>query len=211
MRRMISILACAGALALAAGTAAAQQSKDEDPNMPKLYTQIGVSASVGGGVFGFTDSKMTDFTNVGGTWGARIVAGTRLPVSIEAAYSGGAAAIDAIGLDNNAILVSTGIEGEARVNFLTGDWQPYALAGIGWRRYDVTNTKVNTSDVQDSDNVLEVPMGAGIAWRYKGLVVDARGMFRAAFSNDLVAPQGQGNNKPDLHNWEAMINGGWEF
>jgi hypothetical protein len=192
-------------------TALAQSSDDTDPNRPKkLLLRYGMSASVGGGIVGFTDGDTTDFADVGGRWEARLAIGTRTPIGFEAAYTGGAQAIDALGLDTSAVLVGSGLEGLARLNLATRAWQPYVLAGAGWRRYDLTNADFNTSSVNDQDNVLEIPLGAGVAYRYKGLVVDLRAVFRAAIDSDLVKTP-EGANNADLHTWETSVRAGFEF
>lgn len=181
-----------------------------DENQPNLMFSSGMSASVGGGIMGFADSDMNDFVDVGGAWEARVAVGTREYVGFEAAYTGSAASIDAIGLDSDAVLVSTGLEALARANLLKGEIQPYAVAGVGWRRYDLTNADTNTSSVTDEDDVFEIPLGIGAAYRYKGLVLDARGMFRVALEEDLIATAA-GQDEAKLHTIEGTIKVGWEF
>lgn len=198
---------------LVVGSAHAQSSSaDTDKNRPKLLTKFGMSASVGGGIVGFTDTDTTDFADVGGSWEARLAVGTRRMLGAEIAYTGGAHNIDALGLDSSAVLVSTGLEALGRVNLTTVALQPYILAGVGWRRYDVTNADFNTSSVNEDDNVLEIPLGVGVAYRYKGLVVDVRALFRAAADSDLVrVGANQANNTAELHTWEGSLRVGWEF
>jgi hypothetical protein len=182
----------------------------EEETKPNLIMPWGMSLNVGGGVTGFVDEDMRDFADEGGAWDARFVAGTRSYIAFEAAYTGGAQNIDALGLDSDAVLLSTGLEGAVRLNFMTDEIQPYILAGAGWRHYAVTNESFNTSSVRSNDDVLEVPLGAGISYRYKGLVADLRGIFRPAFDNDLVATRGT-EAEPELHSWSANGTVGWEF
>lgn len=181
-----------------------------DPSAPSLMTPYGMEASVGGGIIGFTDGDANDFTDVGGSWQARLLVGTRTMWGVEVAYTGAAHSVDALGLDNDAILVSTGLEALGRFNFLTQEWQPYLVAGLGWRRYDVTNADFNTSAVSDSDNLLEIPLGGGLAYRSGGLVIDLRLMFRAAADEDLIqaAPF---EDEPSLDTFEGSLRVGWEF
>ena len=186
----------------------------DEPGMgrfaPKILTTYGTSVSVGGGVVGFVDNAMRDFANVGGAWDARLVFGTRANIAVEAAYTGGAVGIDALGLDNNAALISSGAEVLGRLNFLTEEWQPYVVAGVGWRHYSIVNTDSNTSSVGDAEDLGEIPMGAGVAYRYKGLVVDARGLYRAAFNDEMIetAPR---EEKANLHTWQGQVTAGYEF
>jgi hypothetical protein len=202
-----------GVLGLLLVFGAAEARADEmsgDSNKPKIFSIYGASLSVGGGVTGFADDAMRDFANVGGAWDARLVFGTRAPVGIEAAYIGGATPVDALGLDDNAALVSGGVEVLGRVNLMETDWQPYAVAGIGWQHYSVVNSDRNTSSVANDDDIGEVPMGAGVAYRYRGLVVDARGLYRLAFNDDLIQ-ESPGEEKANLHSWQAQLTAGWEF
>lgn len=183
----------------------------EDPTAPTIRTGYGATFSIGGGIMQFTDSEMRDFANVGGAWNARLTYGTRANLALEAAYTGGAVSIDALGLEDSAKLLSTGIEVLARINLLdSGQWQPYVAGGIGWRRYSVVSSDTNTSSVADSDDLGEVPLGVGVAYRFKGLVIDARGMFRVAFSDEIV-DTGSEEDKATLDNWQGSVNAGWEF
>jgi len=167
---------------------------------------MGMSASIGGGVLGFTDASTNNNIDVGGGWEARLGVGTRSIVGVEAAYTGSASNINALGLDNSAILVSNGLEGDVRLN-LAGYFAvtPYVFGGVGWRRYDLTNADFNTSDVNDQDDVMEIPVGAGIEYRYRGFLFDARGTFRPAFNDDLLGPG------RELHTWAATGRLGFEF
>ena len=170
------------ALILALPTVAFAADKPES----KLIFPMGMSADIGGGVRSFIDQDARDFTKPGGTWTARLVVGTRSYVGAEAAYFGSAQAIDAIGIDNKAMLLSNGVEGLLRVNVLTGTWQPYALAGVAWRRYSLQNTQANTSSVLDSDDVAEIPVGVGLAYRTGGFIFDLRATYNNAFGQRLM-------------------------
>ena len=200
----------AGIALLSLGAPALADTSDMGPNAPNIFTVYGTSVSVGGGVVGFTDGDMRDFATVGGAWDARVVYGTRTLVAIEAAYTGGAVGVDALGLDDNAALISTGAEVLARVNFLQKEWQPYVVAGLGWRHYSIVNTDRNTSSVGEDEDLGEIPMGAGVSYRYQGLVVDGRALFRAAFNDDMIRSTESGS-EANLHNWQAQVTAGYEF
>jgi hypothetical protein len=77
---------------------------------------IGVGATVCGGLTGFVDQQARAFTDAGPSWEARITVGTRLPIAIEGAYVGLAQNIDALGVDDNALIVGHGAEGAVRLN-----------------------------------------------------------------------------------------------
>jgi hypothetical protein len=170
-----------------------------------LVTGFGMALSIGGGVTDFTAERARGATNLGGTYGARLTIGTRLPFAVEVAYIGTAQGMDVLGLDSDAILLGNGGEATLRLNILQGTVSPYIFGGAGLTHYSVENSDFNTSAVEDSDNVYTIPMGAGAALQYRGLVVDGRGTFRYAFEEDLLGEDAK------LHNWGAQVNVGFEF
>jgi hypothetical protein len=186
-----------------------------------LMSGFGTSVQVGGGVFGFTSDGADDFMNTGGSWTARLVFGTRMPLALEAAYIGSANDIEALGLDEDAVLLSNGAEANLRWNVLStlfrtgidtpiGYMDPYVFSGIGYRRYSLVNEDFNTSSVNDNDNVGEVPIGGGVNWMIGGLAVDLRGEYRLAFDDDLLAAGGR-TESTELNTWNASARVGWEF
>ncbi len=204
-KRLLLAFALLGAAALSAGPAAA------DETQPTLLTEWGMSISAGGGVQDFVGEEMRDTTGIGGMWDVRYQLGTRTPIAVEAAYIGSAQAIDALGLDDSAVLLGTTVEATARFNFLARDaFQPFAFAGGAWSRYDLTNADVNTSSIEDSDDVFEVPMGVGLAYRYGGILGDVRGTFRYSTEEDLVPAETAGEHQ-QMSRWSASARLGYEF
>ena len=175
-----------------------------------MLERYGIEVALGGGVEGFASQTLRDATNVGGMWDVRVAVGTRSPLAFEAAYIGSAQSIDALGLDTSAILVGNGVEGKVRVNLLDTEIQPFAFAGVGWRRYSLTNESFNTSAVSSSDDVLELPFGAGVAYKIAGFTLDARGEFRLATEEDLM-PSRTSGAAADMHRWSANANIGYAF
>jgi len=184
------------------------QAQEAQPE-PRLLTPYGLSLTVGGGVTGFLDQDMQDATDPGGSWEARLAAGTREFIGLEAAYIGSAQPIDALGLDADAVLLGTGLEATARINLVKGAIQPYVLAGAGWMHYQLTNADTNTSSVEEDDDVLAVPLGVGVGYRYQRLILDARGVFRPVAYSDLIPTAG--DTETSLHSWTALVRGGFEF
>lgn len=176
--------------------------------------RYGVAFVLGGGVDGFTNDSLRSSTKDGGSWDARAIFGTRDWVGFEAAYIGSAQSINALGLDNDALLVGNGVQGNLRLN-LTRDQlvQPFAFAGAAWRHYNLQNNGINTSDVRDSDDVLEIPMGVGLAYKYEGFMIDARGEFRAATGEDLMPSLSglDGDSRAEMHRWGVNANIGYAF
>lgn len=185
---------------------------NDEPGGPTLE-RYGVSLALGGGVEGFTNDTLRASTNPGGLYNLRVAIGTRSPFAIEGAYIGSVQSIDVLGLDSNALLVGNGLEGKLRINFMDEAVQPFAFAGVGWRRYSLQNTDTNTSAVASDDDVLEVPFGAGLAYKIAGLQLDARGEFRYATQEDLMpslTPE-RGGDAAEMHRWSINTNIGYAF
>ncbi len=175
-----------------------------------LGQKYGLSAMFGGGLVGFADQDTRDFASTGGSWEARFAFGTKSWLAVEAAYVGSLQGLDALGLDSNARLLGNGGEADVRINLLQGlAWQPYALVGAGWTHYSVTNSNANTSDVAESDNVLTMPIGAGIGYRYRNVLFDLRGTYRATTQAELIDMHGTG--EANLDTWSATLKAGFEF
>jgi hypothetical protein len=179
--------------------------KDEVPIIPQ-----GAGFSIGGGVIDFSGEDMRDMTGTGGTWDARGIYGTRSLLAVEGAYLGSAQEIDALGLDTDAMLVGTGLEAAGRVNILTGDLKPYLFGGVAWRRYDLTRADTNTSDVNEQDDVVEVPFGVGVSYQLGKVMFDVRGCYRAAFDEEL-APAATAGEDADLDSFSATARVGFAF
>lgn len=176
----------------------------------------GIAVSAGGGVSGFTGESARNAAQDGGNWDVRATVGTHSPIAAEVSYLGSAQAIDALGLDDSAVLLGNGVQANLRVNLTTkGAFQPFLFGGAAWRHYSLENVDTNTSDVSSSDNVLEIPVGAGVAYRYRGFILDARGEFRPSVGDDLLPSLVQeplsNDNEAELHRWGVNANVGYEF
>lgn len=171
---------------------------------------FGMSLSLGGGVSDFIDDDAEDITDVGGAWDARLAIGTRSILGLEAAYVGTAQDMDALGLDDDAVLVSNGVEALARLNLGNYALQPYVVGGVGWTRYEIVNEDFNTSAIESQDDIVTVPVGAGLNARLGGgFLVDGRFTYRAAFNDNLIDATTNGSG--DLDNWNVTARLGYEF
>lgn len=171
-------------------------------------TMVGVTAMVGGGTEGFVEDNATAFTQVGGGWNVRVGVLSRFLLTPELAYIGSAQDISAVGLDPDAILLSNGGEANLRLNILPGVFQPYVFGGIGFRHYEIVNSDVNTSAIEDSDTIGIVPMGGGFTVRLDNFLLDARGTFRWAFEDQMLTStvdEGLG-----MSTWMAELRAGVE-
>jgi len=177
-------------------------------------SRIGLEALLGGGVTSYWDKGTRAITNAGGSWDARLGIGSRSYIGGEVAYIGSAQNITALGLDSNAILLSNGAEGVLRVNFTKTKFQPYIFGGVGYLNYQVTNTRATNADINDNDNILEVPFGVGLSARpYRALLLDVRGTGRATYFDDLFSrfATASGVNGTGLNSWTFGAHLGWEF
>jgi hypothetical protein len=177
-------------------------------------SEIGVGLTLGGGAVGFWQDGTKSFVDIGGTWDVRATLGTRLPLAFELAYVGTAQGMNALGLDTNAILLGSTAEGDIRFNILRGRVQPYIFGGVGYSYYRITNTAIATSDLQRTDNVLEVPFGAGLAWRLgQAFLLDIRGTGRLTYFDDLFKNAAAATNAGNsgMSNWMGTAHLGWEF
>ena len=187
----------------------------------RLVTGIGIGVDVGGGVFGFTDATMRSLASpVGGLWSFRTTLGTHVPLAVELGYVGSANTINSQLGRAQATLLGTTFEAALRWNVLPqAPWTPYAFAGVGWQRYTLDDRAFQLSDtgIANRDDLLVVPLGAGIAYRFGALVTDVRGTFRVAEGSSLVLEtpatslQNGFGGYAQMHQWDASVNVGYEF
>ena len=170
-------------------------------------SKVGLALMAGGGFQDFANSEMRDRTNTGGAWDIRFIAGMRSIIGVEGAYVGSSHGIQSLGVTaNNPTLISNGLEGNLRLNapIVRGNslFEPYAVAGVGWSQYHITNYNSNTQTLSDfnatNDNVMTVPLGGGFAYGYKALLLDVRGTYSPTYYNNLL--QGT-NGSGTLNTW----------
>ena len=168
---------------------------DREVEVPIAPRMLGIDVLAGGGVTAFLDDHTNNVTDAGATWSARLVAGTRSLFGFEAAYIGSTQDLEMIGLDANAQIVGNGVEGNLRLNLVRGTWiQPFLYAGLGWTHYVVANSDIQTASVDDEDDVVQIPAGAGLSVRMGQRVsLDLRGTYRWA-EGDGMFHGGPGDN-----------------
>lgn len=178
-------------------------------------TTTGVGIALGGGLYGFTGDTLRDTTSAGGNWTARLTFGLRAPIALELAYIGSGQTIDALGIDNDAFLVSNGAQGALRFNLTPSrEVTPFLYGGLAWRHYALVNTDTNTSAISDDDDVFEFPVGLGISTQAEGILIDLRGEFRYATAEDMVPDLtvvGIGDDDAKMHSWGVTLSFGAEI
>lgn len=215
MRHTVISTTIAALLALGARGAAAQDYDDEDAGKPA--TGFGAAVSLGAGLTDFQEGRMQDLTSPGAAYDVRVSLGTRQRLAFEAAYVGSAQDVDALGLDGDAVLLSNGVEGDLRLNLIDLRHrhhliQPFIDAGAGWSRYEIVGEDANTSSLQNSDDVLALRFGGGLAvynLGADGLVLDARFTYRATADEELAGEDLAGDVGMD--SWAVTGRVGYEF
>ena len=167
----------------------------------------GWAFTLGGGVNQFTDSDVEELAELGIAWDARLAAGTRMPFAVELAYVGSARTIKAPGIDDDdeAKLTVSAFDLAGRWNVLPDQAiQPFLVAGVGYMRFDVAEGMNNTSIVNGADHVFDIPLSAGIAFKWRRIVTDLRGTYRWTFEDELI-------EDASLSSYELTLRAGLEF
>jgi hypothetical protein len=212
MKKLINAV-IAMLIATAGGTAAAETtgvaaSLKEAPVLPS-----GWAVKAGGGVTGHTSSEARDQLGTGAYWEARVTFGTRSYLGAELAYVGTGREIAALGLEDNALLVSNGIEQNGRLNLPLQvgalRLEPFIFSGIGYARMQITNSTWNGSIVKNDANALTMPMGSGFTASYQHFTAELRFTYRRVIDDDMIKQPG--SDRVDLSNWNAGLTIGYEI
>jgi hypothetical protein len=179
-------------------------------------SKVGAMLSVGGGVTNFTEDGPQAVTNPGAAWNVRATLGSRSLIGLEAAYTGSLQDLEALGLDNSAMLASNGVEGDLRINapVTIGDGliSPYGFGGLGYKRYSLAFENDSTSSqISDHDDVMVVPFGVGLAAGIAGVTLDTRATYRQTFFTELVGDSQSSFDSTALNAWEVGAGLGFEF
>jgi len=153
---------------------------------PEEEDRIRFSLSAGLGVTGFSEDDLRRNTDIGLAWDVRAVVGAESVLALEAAYVGSVQQADLLIADTT--LVGHGLETALRVNLSSAKTRPYLFGGLGWTNYELyfSGARVN---IPADDDVLTVPVGAGLAFRSGRLTFDFRGTYRFAFNDELFRQQ----------------------
>ena len=222
------MLAASLVCALAARTARADVGDtidDDNVDIPAwealpVPSGVGVGLTIGGGITGFAGHTLRSATAaLGGAWEARATFGTREAIALEASYLGSATTIGAEVGHGQATLLGTTLEADLRVNLMPAMLvDPYVFAGLGWQRYQLENPDFAPAmaGIEPSDDMWDVPVGAGIDYRAGGFIASVRGTFRAVRDANLVVTPIMGRlpsvpRFAPMHSWEASLSVGFEM
>jgi hypothetical protein len=175
----------------------------------------GLALQAGGGIMNFGSSRMQELTSAGGYWDVRLIGGLRQVFAFEAAYVGTANPISAPGVLEGSALVGHGAEGNLRLNIplVTSDgayFMPFGVAGLGWQHYRIVNGATTGAMLAQNDDVLVIPVGAGLTIGYRHMYLDTRFTYRFSQYEDLLTASDQSNNG-QLRQWTLGGNFGWAF
>jgi hypothetical protein len=172
---------------------------------------IGMALALGGGLDDFTGDDMRNTTGVGFGWTARVLFGTHSIIAGELAYIGSAQGIDRFGLAGRSTLYGNGAQADVRLNTTTDYFlQPYLYGGVAWRHYSLSAGSPNTSDIADSTDTFEVPLGVGLATYVHEIVFEVRGEYRFSWADHAIVP-GPNGNAPLLDRWGLSSSAGIAF
>jgi hypothetical protein len=193
-------------LSLLAGTTVALADEGEED------TGTGITVTAGGGFEDYVGHTMRHTSNGTGAWAIRTAVELQQYVTLEAGYIGSAAKVNAPLGNEAATLVGTTFEAIGRLTPLPDEGiRPYAFFGAAWRRYDVSGADLTTADsgMNDSDDLFQIPFGAGVESRYQSYVADLRVTFRPSTAEDLVLESD--NEYASMNSWGINAAFGYEF
>jgi hypothetical protein len=167
---------------------AAAQPDEREPSLLAMPV-----VAVGGGVAGFVSPTLREVSDDGGAWNARIAAGDPKAIRLELSYTGAAQPLDSA----SGTLLKSGALVQAHIN--VGPWvssvEPFMYLGAGLAHYRVRGDIMHR-DLAPTDNVLELPIGAGVAKRVGRYVFDVRAGLEIASGADLLRiPKESGSSR----------------
>jgi hypothetical protein len=153
-----------------------------------------LNLSVGGGVADFADDASRHLTKVGGMWDVRLLIGESTAIAGEIAYVGTANGVNNVMAQfaSNGTILGSALEGVLRLQTPPGVFsipvRPFLFYGLGWNHFSlVSETFRNPLAIQNNDDALVMPFGAGIQIDLGAHVaVDTRFTYRAMYGEDLL-------------------------
>jgi peptidoglycan-associated lipoprotein len=154
-------------------------------------SRVGFALMVGGGYQDFTHEQLKNATNGGGSWDARLVIGLKSVIGAEVAYVGTTQQMTPLGLSSTSYIASNGAEGALRLNIpvIRGVTliEPYGFVGLGWQHYWISHyNQAVLSDFTAHDDVMTVPVGGGITFANRALLLDVRGSWTPTYYNNIL-------------------------
>ena len=196
-------------LVLCAPRVAAEHLGDSDRGhvQPGSDLTLHPAITAGAGIDGFLGKAARRTFAAGPSWNVRVGLFNASEIRLELVYAGSSQAING----SSGRLVGHGVIGLLRVNVMPQrSFEPFFYAGAGWTRFSAGGM---STEIDTPDDVLEIPLGVGVAWRSGGFVVDARGGMSIVSGADLI-PQPATSTSTEghsLHRYGIRANVGIEL
>ena len=202
MRRWIVKGAAVAAVCLAAPAFAIEAQEVGRSLGVTQQPPVGIDVSLGAG--GFT-GDLDEITNPGPLLGIAAVAQVWPLIGIEAGYEGQRIAIDDNRVDsgegiwrhNGSLLAKAG-------PLLDEKWRPFVGAGFG---LSYLNPSEGAEDVYENDVQTEVPLAAGLEYRFGAITAGARATYTFLGNEEVVEEVGGGDAKGSLFNASLTVGG----
>lgn len=163
---------------------------------------VGVDVSLGVG--GFT-GDLAENTNVGPLLGIDATAQLWPFIAVEAGYEGQRLSIDDNRVDNGEGIWRHNVGVLGKVGPLLDEkWRPFVGAGAG---LSYLNPSEGAENVYDNDFQTEIPLAAGVDYRFGNITAGARATYSVLGDEDLVNAPGGGAEKGSLFNANITIGG----
>jgi len=189
----------------------AQPSRDAGAHRAVLAGGRHLDLSAGVGLEGFIGSEMRDVAGVGPAWSVRAALGNPQSVRVELVYQGSRQPVSFMA--DHGSLTGHGVQGLLHVNvYPEGLVEPYFVLGAGWSRFSISG-RSGGSMLAAADDVFEMPIGFGFAYRWHQLVVDLRVGVRAVTAPNLLpspTPTGSEDHAM-MHRYGATLGIGYSL
>jgi hypothetical protein len=170
----------------------------------KLNERPPIGVDVALGVGGFT-GDLAKNTNPGPLLGITALAQIQPLIGVEAGYQGQRLAIDDTRVESGEGIWRHNASLLAKVGPLLDDkWRPFVGAGGG---LSYLNPSSGAEDVYDTDLQTEIPVAAGLDYRFGNIVAGARATYSFLGSENVVNAPGGGDEKGSLFNANITIGG----
>lgn len=198
----VAVLCFAGPAVAAVDASQVGQRLGYNPNAAK------VGVDVEAGVGGLTNSLST-VTNPGPFLGLAAVAQPWRNLGLEVGYQGQRLPIDdpRVGDEQSVFRHNVSIFGKAGPALVNDRVRPFVGAGAGVSYLNVTDGAAHTGLYNNTDWLAEVPVGAGVDFKFGDFIAGARGDYRFLLGENFANPATGGGGNGDLLNFNVTVGG----
>lgn len=173
--------------------------------LDKQSQDVSAGLDVRAGLGGFT-GELGDETGVGPTLGINAIAQPVELVGVEVGYEGQRLPIDDSRVPDDSSLWRHNGTILGRIGPLIDEkWRPYVGAGLG---LSYLNPSDNTRTFYDTDFQTELPLAAGVDYRFGSFFAGARATYRLVGGEEITTVPGTGEDaKGSLFNGNITVGG----